>query len=48
MAQNNPSHPSKYLDADRPLYPCTDVDSRYKHVCYNVQNSYALQVQGGD
>ncbi len=29
MAQNNPNHPSKYLKADRPLYPCTDVESRY-------------------
>ncbi len=48
MAENNPSHPSKYLKADRPLYPCTDVESRYKHACYKMQTSYALQIQGGD
>jgi hypothetical protein len=47
MAQNNPSNPSKYLKADKPMYPCTDVESRYKEECYKMQTSYALQTQDG-
>lgn len=48
MAQNNPSHPSKYLKAEQPLYPCTDVETKYKIECYKMQTSYALQTQGYD
>ena len=48
MAQNNPSHPSKYLKADEPLYPCTAVETKYKSECYKMQTSYALQTQDGD
>lgn len=48
MAANNPSHPTKYLDADRPLYPCTDVETEYKEQCYIMQTSFALQTQDGD
>src|SRR3712207_429335 len=48
MAQDDPSHPSKYLRADQPLYPCTDVASRYKKRCYEMQIQYTLQTQGGD
>lgn len=48
MAQSNPSNPSKYLKADQPLYPCTDVDTKYKTECYKMQTSYALQTQNND
>ena len=48
MAQNNPSHPSKYLKADQPLYPCDEVETEYKTQCYLMQTSYALQTQGND
>lgn len=48
MAQSNPNNTSKYLKADQPLYPCTDVEDSYKEECYKMQTSYALQVQGGD
>ncbi len=48
MAENDPSHPTKYLDADRPLYPCTDVEARYKNRCYQRQTGYALKTQGDD
>jgi hypothetical protein len=48
MAESNPSRPSKYLKADQPLYPCTDVQSKYKNECYKMQTSYALQTQGND
>jgi hypothetical protein len=46
MALNDPSHPSKYLKADQPLYPCTDVQTRYKDQCYKRQTLYALHTQG--
>jgi hypothetical protein len=46
MAKNNPDHPSKYLKDDQPMYPCTDVDTKYKSQCYTMQTSYALQVEG--
>ena len=48
MAVADPSDPSKYLEADRPLYPCTDVQARYKTPCYRIQTSYALHLQGND
>jgi hypothetical protein len=48
MAEDNPSHPSKYLKIDQPLYPCTDVGARYKAPCYGMQPSYALKVEDGD
>jgi hypothetical protein len=37
---------SAYLDASRPLYPCTDVDTKYKQQCYLMQTSYILQHNG--
>ena len=48
MAQSNPSSPSKYLKTDQPLYPCTDVEDKYKTECYKMQTSYALQTQDYD
>lgn len=44
MASDNPNYPSKYLKADQPLYPCTDVKLQYKEMCYQIQTSYALRV----
>ena len=48
MAKDNPSHPSKELRADEPLYPCTDAKKRYKPQCYLMQTSYALETQNYD
>ncbi len=48
MAHDNPNHHSEHLKADQPLYPCTDVEARYKNSCYLVQTSYALRTQGND
>ena len=48
MAKDNPSHPSKELRADEPLYPCTDVENKYKTQCYLMQTSYALETQNYD
>ena len=48
-AGSDPDRPRpKYLDPDRPLYPCTDVAFRYRDQCYGMQTSYALDVQGDD
>jgi hypothetical protein len=48
MTTDDPNHPSKYLDPDRPIYPCTDVETRYKNQCYDKQAAYALYTQNDD
>lgn len=48
MAAYDPSYPTKYLKADQPLYPCTDVQDKYKTQCYKRQIWYALYTQGND
>jgi hypothetical protein len=48
MAENDPNHPTKYLEADRSLYPGTEVEARYKNRCYQRQAGYALKTQGND
>jgi hypothetical protein len=48
MPSVNPNRPSKYLKADRPLYPCTDVEARYKNMCYQKQTAYAVYTQHDD
>ena len=47
VAEDNPSHPSKYLKADQPLYPCTAVETRHKHLCYVYQGQHLLETQNG-
>jgi hypothetical protein len=44
----DPSRPSKYLKADQPLYPCTEVGARYKNKCYEHQIAYTLYTQNDD
>jgi hypothetical protein len=39
----NPTHTTKYLKPEEPLYPCTAVDVPYKEQCYLMQTSYALR-----
>ena len=48
MDEDNPSNPSKYLKADQPFYPCTEVKSEYKQQCYLRHTVYALKKQGND
>lgn len=45
---NNPDYQTKYLDKNRPLYPCTEVPDMHKSSCYLNQSSYALSVTGYD
>ena len=46
--EDNPSNPSKYLKADEPFYPCTEVKTEYKSPCYVRQTNYVLKKQGED
>lgn len=48
MDEDNPSNPSKYLKADQPFYPCTEVKTEYKNQCYGRHVIYALNKQGND
>ena len=34
--------PSLYLKEDDVLYPCNDVDEKFKHACFGMQTSYIL------
>lgn len=42
------NYKSKYLKDDDPMYPCTAVEEKYKHQCYMMQTSHALQVVNYD
>ena len=48
MDEDDPSNPSKYLKADEPFYPCTEVKTEYKYQCYGRHPVYALKKQGND
>ena len=48
IAEEDPNHPSRYLKKDQPLYPCTDVETRYKGQCYTKQVQYVLSTQDND
>jgi hypothetical protein len=48
MDEDNPDNPSKYLKADEPFYPCTEVKTEYKSPCYVRQTNYVLKKQGED
>lgn len=48
IAPHDPMRPSKYLNAKRPLYPCTEVGVSYKKQCYYYHAQYVLRTQGDD
>jgi hypothetical protein len=48
MDEDDPGNPSKYLRADQPFYPCTEVKTEYKYQCYGRHPVYALKKQGND
>ena len=39
---------SKYLRRDQPLYPCAELDRRYREMCYQKQTGYALFLRNDD
>lgn len=45
---DNPEHPSKYLEAGQPLYPCDALESKYRNECYQRQTAYALKIRSND
>jgi hypothetical protein len=47
-ARNDPVHPTRYLRAEQPLFPCTDLDDRYQSMCYQKQTSYPLALSDAD
>jgi hypothetical protein len=48
MDEDDSSQFTKHLKPDQPLYPCTEVATRYKNKCYLYQVVYALKTQGND
>ncbi len=41
-------HPTRFLKADDPLYPCNALEEKYKKTCYTFQSSYFLKKTNGD
>jgi hypothetical protein len=44
----DPSQTTRYLRPDQPLYPCSEIDNRYRGICYQKQAPYALFIYGAD
>lgn len=39
-SSTNLDHPSKYIKADDPMYPCNALEERYLSLCYRYQSSH--------
>jgi len=48
MAEDDPRHPSRSLDPDRPLQVCAVLATRYRQQCLKRQVLYALERNRGD
>lgn len=44
----NPDHPSQFLKASDPLYPCDSLAEKYLPTCYTEQSNYFYQLSQGD
>ena len=44
----NPDHPSKYLKAEDPLYPCGILQDRYLSTCYILQSMHIVHKTNAD
>ncbi|HMT55690.1 MAG TPA: hypothetical protein PKD20_02320 [Candidatus Saccharibacteria bacterium] len=44
----NPTHATKYLKPEDPMYPCNSVEQTFKEPCYLIQTAYALRQTGQD
>lgn len=38
----NPNHPTKFIKASDPLYPCNDLPEKYAATCFTNQSNYFL------
>lgn len=47
-SSTNFDHPTKYLRADDPLYPCTALPEKYLKLCYKYQSSYFAELTRWD
>jgi|GEM_PF-2557813 len=47
-SSTNFDHPTKYLDASKPNYPCTILDEHYLVQCYKYQSSYFAEISRWD
>jgi len=47
-SSTNLDHPTQYLKADDPLYPCDVLESRYLKICYEYQSSYFAELSTWD
>ncbi len=47
-SSTNKDHPSQYLRADDPMYPCTILDQKYLNMCYALQSFYFAEVSNYD
>lgn len=44
----NRDHPSQFIRSDNPLYPCSILDDKYLHTCYEFQGEYFGKVADHD
>jgi len=47
-SSTDPNHPSKYIKADNPLYPCDELGKQYESTCYALKAPYFFTSTGGD
>ncbi|MEX2028139.1 MAG: hypothetical protein WD988_01400 [Candidatus Curtissbacteria bacterium] len=47
-SSTNKDHPSKYVDRNNPLYPCTILGERYLKMCYEMQSFKFFEYSGQD
>lgn len=47
-SSTNRDHPTKYLNREDPLYPCSILADQYKTICYQYQSSYFAELSQWD
>ena len=47
-SSTNKEHPSKYLKAEDPLYPCNILEAKYLPTCYTLQSFYFAEISAYD
>lgn len=47
-SSTNLDHPSKFIKADDPMYPCNILDKKYLNICYRYQSSHFAIISGSN
>ncbi|MDP3685520.1 MAG: hypothetical protein Q8R32_01680 [bacterium] len=47
-SSTNLDHPSTYIKADDPYFPCNSLDERYRKICYRYQSSHFALISRHD